>query len=798
MKVAQRALYFLCFAGLAVAAALALSRIATPSIAPLLVRAVLAASIAGLPGLIHRRAWPAIVVLLPLGAYLLVRTVMPLPPEVHGAAAQYHFYIDALWRGGVTYTSQVFPLLVQGAPELKLVLALAAYTAAGVAAFLALGLRRALPAVIVLLVVVGFALTVDDVTRVVWVPLLFLVLAGCVLVLSRTLKRTSGRMRDALLGGAVGVIATFLAFALLATTPAAASKPLQDWRTWGVPQPSSVYVFNWLQNYPRLLDTANKTVVMEVDSPIPTYWRANSLDTFTGSAWLATQPFLTQLDGESSNGSFSYVISSRKPQATGQTVTETFHVQSVFTNYLFSGGDARMLTLDEDADIRTNDGGALHSSEALGPDFTYRLAAFVPLVTPKSLVGLGRDYPSSVTRRYLTLPFLHLSELGTADPAAKWEATYGATGVSRDMSEWLGLYVLNKDIIGTATDPYDITLRIEEYLRKFYTYTLTPPASVYRSPYAAFLFDTRTGYCQHFAGAMALLLRFNGIPARVAVGFATGELQNPASSSGNGSGTFVVTTNNAHSWVEAYFPGVGWLPFDPTPGRSIPTAGASSTTPGFANPFAQQNSSTSSVQPAPVKRPIPGSQTTSQGNGAGSKGFLASHPWFPWVVALVLLLVGWPLGRRYVRERGLRRGTLEQRLKASLALMRTQLRDHGVAIPGSFTLGEETAFLNRYLDIDAGSLADRAEAVVYGARVATEEDLRSAEDLRHEVMKRLRRRRGWLRTPLAWYGLPIVRGVSADDPVISAPPRTLSAWSALARGGTQPGQRTGAAGRSLF
>ena len=232
-------------------------------------------------------------------------------------------------------------------------------------------------------------------------------------------------------------------------------------------------------------------------------------------------------------------------------------------------------------------------------------------MTPKSLVGLGRGYPASV-QRYLQLPFQHLADLGSADPAAEWQATYGAAGAGLDKKEWLGLYTLNKNIIGTATDPYDITLHIEEYLRKFYTYNLTPPSSTYPSPYAAFLFDTHIGYCQHFAGAMALLLRFNGIPARVAVGFATGEPANPALSSGGGPSVYTVSTNNAHSWVEAYFPGAGWLPFDPTPGRSIPTAGASSTSPGFANPFAQQNGTASSqIQPPPASNRIPEASPTS-------------------------------------------------------------------------------------------------------------------------------------------------------------------------------------------
>ena len=129
-------------------------------------------------------------------------------------AGQYHFYVQTLWRGAATYTSQVFPLSVEGAPELKLVLALAAYSMAGIAAFFALGLRKALPAVVVLLVLVGFSLTVDDVTRVVWVPVLFLVLSACVLATSRALKRTGGRITDILIGGAVGLLATVLGFYL--------------------------------------------------------------------------------------------------------------------------------------------------------------------------------------------------------------------------------------------------------------------------------------------------------------------------------------------------------------------------------------------------------------------------------------------------------------------------------------------------------------------------------------------------------------------------------------------------------
>ncbi len=69
--------------------------------------------------------------------------------------------------------------------------------------------------------------------------------------------------------------------------------------------------------------------------------------------------------------------------------------------------------------------------------------------------------------------------------------------------------------------------------------------------------ETRSGYCQHFAGAMALMLRYLGIPARVAAGFASGTYSKDH---------WTVTDHDAHAWVEVWFAGYGWLPFDPTPG----------------------------------------------------------------------------------------------------------------------------------------------------------------------------------------------------------------------------------------
>jgi transglutaminase-like putative cysteine protease len=388
---------------------------------------------------------------------------------------------------------------------------------------------------------------------------------------------------------------------------------------------------------------------------------------------------------------------------------------------------------------------ALRVSDPLGPELRYSLSAVIPELKPADLVGLGTDYPEQVSR-YLALPFHRVADLEGSDRDASWRELVSDS--APDGWEWENLYSLSERIISGATDPYQITLRIERYLRRFYSYSLTPPASEYSSPYAAFLFDTRSGYCQHFAGAMALLLRYNGIPARVAVGFTAGEAE--------GSGAYLVSTNNAHAWVEAYFPGVGWIDFDPTPGRNIPTPGASLTSPGFIYPFTDAGGSawsgTDDTIPSQGTTP-PTEQAGQDSNSAEEQGGLSVGAWLPWVAGLVGVSVLWPVTRGLWRRRRLHRGPAEQRLQASLVLLRADLIDYGVPVTSAHTLEEVLQIIQASVGLKPDlALVDRADAVLFGNRAATMDDVKRAESLRHEARKRLRKRHGWVRTWFTWYG----------------------------------------------
>ena len=166
---------------------------------------------------------------------------------------------------------------------------------------------------------------------------------------------------------------------------------------------------------------------------------------------------------------------------------------------------------------------------------------------------------------------------------------------------------------------------VKHFLSRGYTYDQHPPPARY--PLESFLFTHKVGYCQQFSGAMAMLLRMGGIPARVAAGFTTGVPERGH--------TWQVSDTDAHAWVEAWFPRYGWVRFDPTPTeRSRPRG---------------QRAGSDRQEP---RRGLSGSQTIAAprreigvkrtGRGGDAEHRLA--PLSPWLVAPALLVLA-ALGR---------------------------------------------------------------------------------------------------------------------------------------------------------
>lgn len=153
----------------------------------------------------------------------------------------------------------------------------------------------------------------------------------------------------------------------------------------------------------------------------------------------------------------------------------------------------------------------------------------LPQFQLEKLRAAGTDYPDNVRDSYLQLPSLDAR-----------------------------IPKLAQTITAQAATPADKALAMEAYLRSRYAYTLDLAGKPGKDPLAYFLFEKRAGHCEYFASAMAVMLRTLGIPSREINGFLPGEYNELG-------GDYIVRASDAHSWVEAYFPGNGWVVFDPTP-----------------------------------------------------------------------------------------------------------------------------------------------------------------------------------------------------------------------------------------
>jgi transglutaminase-like putative cysteine protease len=132
------------------------------------------------------------------------------------------------------------------------------------------------------------------------------------------------------------------------------------------------------------------------------------------------------------------------------------------------------------------------------------------------------------------------------------------TGLPNDLDPRFGQ--IAQEWTAGATSAYDKVLAIQRHFHSDgFTYSTHVNVADDAAALLTFLTQTKTGFCQQYAAAMAVLVRELGLPARIAVGYLVGTLQDD--------GTYLVQSRDAHAWVEVFFEGYGWLPFEPTPGR---------------------------------------------------------------------------------------------------------------------------------------------------------------------------------------------------------------------------------------
>lgn len=276
----------------------------------------------------------------------------------------------------------------------------------------------------------------------------------------------------------------------------------------------------------------SKTVVMHLQIDGDTFGafspklRGIALNVFDGHSWSNESPKRTIPRG--SDGHFE--LGFGRPPA-GRRIHYRVTMEPLLSEVFFLlttpesvQGNYRMVAEDFDADVFDID--PEHPVSSYEAESEVRTRVPVPLSITPNYSGPFRDL-------YLKLPPL--------DPRIE---------------------ALASQITANASTSYARASAIETYLRTHYRYTLQLPGTAQPDPIAYFLFTRRQGHCEYFASSMAVMLRSIGIPSRIVNGFAGGEFNDITSQ-------YVIRASDAHSWVEAFIPGQGWVTFDPTPAGAV-------------------------------------------------------------------------------------------------------------------------------------------------------------------------------------------------------------------------------------
>ncbi|HNB52645.1 MAG TPA: transglutaminaseTgpA domain-containing protein [Anaerolineales bacterium] len=275
------------------------------------------------------------------------------------------------------------------------------------------------------------------------------------------------------------------------------------------------------------------TVMMFVRSPAWSYWRSHAYDFYDGRTWTQALPDeLTTIHREPGDVLFEIPTPTGEPlpREAEETFVQTFYIVQPLPNLLFVGGEPRQLFLAVD-EIAMDATGGFRVGEPLQAGTVYSVLSARQELDPATLRAAGTDYLPSIQTTYTQLP-------DTITPR------------TRQLAE---------DLTRAAATPYDKVIALREHLLTIPYDYFPPPQAPNTDAVDQFLFVDRRGVCEQYASALVIMLRTLGIPARLVAGFGSGTYNQIT-------GYYEVRASDAHAWVEVYFPGSGWVPFDPTPG----------------------------------------------------------------------------------------------------------------------------------------------------------------------------------------------------------------------------------------
>lgn len=425
----------------------------------------------------------------------------------------------------------------------------------------------------------------------------------------------------------------------------------------------------------RLVNRRN-VEMFTVSAAAGRYWRVSGLTVFDGTTWKLPEADLQDADGPLSDPTPQAQIVQQQViigRAGGELVPSAFRPVAVSQPGLLWLPETDTLLLDDDQ---------------LEPGMTFNIAADVAVPSPDVLRA------TTATGAGATGDLLSLPE-GVPDEAIR----------------------LAQEVTAGQPTDYDKALALQNWFRNEFTYSLEVQRGHSDDAISAFL-RVRIGYCEQFAGTFAVMARAIGLPARVAVGYTQGELRSD--------GRYHVLGKNAHAWPEVWFDGIGWVLFEPTPGRGAPGSEEVTGVAAAQDDTATEVGDGDGQQPVPstsIPRVTPTTERDPLGQGLGT-GTTTTIPTvvtaadpggfgpFGWIllVAAVVGLWAWAMPallRRLVRQGG---SPTEQVITAWHGTVGA-LQLAGAPPPGGATPVEYADRVERELPVDHRALVELARFV---------------------------------------------------------------------------------------
>lgn len=455
-----------------------------------------------------------------------------------------------------------------------------------------------------------------------------------------------------------------------------------------------------------------------VETETSAYWRLVTLDRFNGRVWTSSD--VSARDGHVVDSAGDVLAGA--PPREGIRIEQVIEIGELSSNWLPAAYRPVAVALQGLTARWDPVAGILVTDDQAGQDFRYRVTSIVPEPSPQ---GLDRLDP----RDALTEPRM--------------------TGLPIETPRQI--YAIADDLTAEAETPFRKLLAIQEHLRQF-TYDERAPAGHGIDDLLFFLEESQRGYCEQFAGTMAVLARALGYPARVAVGFQPGDPDR--------AGRYRVTTGDVHAWPEVLFPDYGWMAFEPTPTRTNPTADylteiPAGLIPGLGGPaggpaaLAPGTNASEREAFAGEEAPVPVPPTRTRPAAAGDRGFPLREALLILLAAGLAAILLTPPAKAVARRVALMQArTPRRRALTAFRLLESGAADVGLGRGPGETPAEYRARLARALG-RSGVHLDRL-VVIAGRAMYAPGDL-PADQAREAVaaarltLRDIRRRSGALR-----------------------------------------------------